>query len=140
MIILVLFLCILIESTVLPFPITFLVAVALCMTSVQKQAMTIALITGVLLDLFLLRPLGVSALFLLSVVFLLSAYRKKIYAGWWGYRALFISLAVIGYTTLWYSISWRQSFSIMLISAIALKLVNIVRRRNVSLLIDEAVR
>lgn len=89
------------EATLVPFPFT-LIIVSLFIVLYSESAAIFAFITGILLDLFTLRSIGVSSLFFLALVLISQRYRKKIYAANIFFQLPFLMIALSAYSLIFY--------------------------------------
>ncbi len=71
---------IIVESTLIPAPSTLIIFM-LIMPMIEENAIIWAFITGILLDLFIPRIMGLDSLIMLTVVSIFQRYHKKIYPG-----------------------------------------------------------
>lgn len=99
--VLILLICVVVESTIISYPLTLL-SVLLLSTFRKDTPTTLVFTIGIILDLFLLRPMGVDSLYFLSLLYLGKRYRKKIYEGAFIYRFVFILASFIIYSLLFY--------------------------------------
>jgi len=97
----ILFLSIIIESTLLPFPVVFLVMTFL-MGILKEEAIYWAFAAGVLLDVFAFRMMGISSIFFLSAVWTHDRFRKKFHHGWIYYQFFTLVVLVSAYSFLIY--------------------------------------
>lgn len=100
-IILTVFICIILESVVISYPITLL-AITLLSIFIEEDVVLLAFITGIVLDLFSLRTIGVSSLYFLALIYMGNRYRKKIYGGAFVYRFSYLFLSYLVYNFLFY--------------------------------------
>ena len=98
--VLIVFLCIVLESTLLSYPLTLL---SITFISIFWQEVAVlAFLAGIILDLFTLKLLGIDSLFFLSLMYLGERYRKKIHQGTFLYRFAYFTLSYLIYTLLFY--------------------------------------
>jgi cell shape-determining protein MreD len=97
----ILFLSIIIESTLLPFPIVFLV-MTFFVCIFTEEAIYWAFAAGLLLDVFAFRMVGISSIFFLSVVWTHDRFRKKFHHGWIYYQFFTLLVLISGYSFLIY--------------------------------------
>lgn len=98
--VLIVFLCIVLESTLLSYPLTLL---SITFISIfWQEAAVLAFLAGIILDLFTLKLLGIDSLFFLSLMYLGERYRKKIHQGTFLYRFAYFTLSYLIYTLLFY--------------------------------------
>lgn len=93
--------CILLESTLISYPLT-LIAITVLSIFAPEDAILLAFGAGLILDLFSMRILGLSSLYFLSLIYLGSRYRKKIHEGTFLYRFFYLLFAYIIYNFLFY--------------------------------------
>ncbi len=98
---LILFFAILVESVLLPVPVT-LVAVVLIGIFVPELAPFYAFFAGLALDLFLPRLLGVDAVFFLIVILLERRYQRKVHTGQIFFYLIFLLATTIIYSMIFY--------------------------------------
>lgn len=97
-----LFISIILESTIIPFPLTLL-CLLLFVHFLESQIVFFSFFTGLLLDVFSLYMWGVSSVFFLVTVFVLSYYRRKFHQeGSFIYQLLFIFLFIALYGFFFY--------------------------------------
>lgn len=89
----ILFLSIIVESTIISFPVTLLV-ITLIVSIFEEEAVYWAFTAGLILDIFAFKLLGISSLFFLTIVWTKERFRKKFHQGWMYYQ-LFTLIAVI---------------------------------------------
>lgn len=88
---------IVLEATLFSYPLT-LVVIGVLATGLGIRASVLAIVAGLILDLFLLRTIGQTSLFYLSVCWLASRYQKKIYVGNIFYYLIFFAVISTIYT------------------------------------------
>ncbi len=98
---LILFLCVLVESIWISFPITLLFIVLISIFR-NDYIDLLAFLAGVILDLMTLRTLGVDSIFFLLLIYIGGRYREKIYEGAFIYRFLFLLITLVIYNWLFY--------------------------------------
>ena len=90
-----------IAEALVSFPFT-LIIVSLFIVLYSESAAIFVAVAGILLDLFTLRPIGVSSLFFLILVLVSQRYRKKIYAGNIFFQLPFLVIALSAYSLIFY--------------------------------------
>lgn len=98
---LLIFVNIIVESTLVPYPLT-LISVFLVITFFEKQDESVAFFSGLALDIFSGRIIGVDSLLFLIFTWVWKRYRKKIYPGSIFFRILFLLLTVVLYYFVFY--------------------------------------
>ncbi len=114
---LILFLCTIAESVLIPFPFTLLFIILISIFR-EKNIDLLAFIAGIILDILTLRPLGTDSIFFLLVIYIGSRYRKKIYEGALIYKLLFLLITYIIYSSIFYKSLSLLSFLITVFSSI----------------------
>lgn len=89
-------LSVLLETSAIPVPLTTGLVTALSLV-LGFQAAGIIFISGLLFDLFTLRPLGASAMYFLLICFLAGRYQRKIFSGNTFYTVLLLLASIAGY-------------------------------------------
>ena len=92
---------ILIESTIWMFPLTYILLISLSII-LNREIYVLVFISGFLLDIFLLRPLGVDSLFFLLAVFIADRYKRKMSLNNVLYPLVYILGTVILYSVIFY--------------------------------------
>lgn len=105
------FICILGESALVAYPLT-LSAIVLINIVKKKDLVFLAFFSGLILDIFTQRLLGISSLYFLLLILLSVRYRQKIHEGAFFYRLGYLLLALFIYNFFFYK-------NITLISAVA---------------------
>lgn len=100
-------LSILLETSVFPFPLTLLTLLIIVVSGVGNTYL-LAFISGVVLDFFSLRYVGISSCYFLLVLFLLERYSKKIQ-----FQNKFFQILCVAGVTLLYSYLFYLSLHIM---------------------------
>lgn len=72
---------ILLESSILTIPVVLLFLLFYAVFARSETVFLIAFVSGIFLDMLLLRPLGLTSVFFLSVVFLVLLYERKFEIG-----------------------------------------------------------
>lgn len=108
---LIIFPSIILESTFIPYPLTFFVVILLQLFFAADMII-LSFLSGLILDSFSARPLGSSSLLFLALNWIGERYQKKLYEGSIIYRIIFMSLSLIIYSVLFYG---RQKLEIYLI-------------------------
>ncbi|MBI4067490.1 rod shape-determining protein MreD [Candidatus Gottesmanbacteria bacterium] len=91
----------LLESTFVPIPLTLLILVAYGVLS-ERAKLSVAFFSGVLLDLFNGRTIGVDSLIFVLVVYLISMYRKKIVTHTFYYLVPFWIILIVLYNVIFF--------------------------------------
>jgi len=94
-------LVIILESTLLPFPLTlivFLTATSLPLSNIALWAF----FTGLVLDLFSMRVLGSTSLLFLGIILLIDRYRKKLDPGGIIFQIFMLTVSTLVYFFLFY--------------------------------------
>jgi rod shape-determining protein MreD len=120
---LILSICVVFESTLTTFPLT-LIFITLLSIYFKRMAIVWAFVSGIVLDLFLLRTLGFDSIFFLIVVWVVHRYRKKIFMENIIYPFLFAGIICSLYGYLMYRAirPWQIIFS-MVITIIVIILI-----------------
>lgn len=114
------FTCIIIESTVVSFPLTLL-CISLLTSFMEKEVILWAFFGGLLLDIFSLRLWGTGSLFFLSMVAVLRYYRKKFHQeGSFIYQLFIILLFISFYSFAFYRYIHLWQLVLALVLAVAL--------------------
>lgn len=100
-VIFVLFISIIIESVLVSYPFT-LFTITLVSIYIEEDVTWLAFTSGILLDLFTLRLLGLDSLYFLSLIYLGSRFRKKIYGGTFVYKFIYLISAYLLYNLIFY--------------------------------------
>lgn len=117
---LILFLCILAEAVLAPFPFTVLFIILISIFR-DKNIDLLAFLSGLILDLLTLRPLGADSIFFMILIYLGGRYRKKIYEGALVYRFLFLMITYVIYNWIFYkSFNLISFLATIIISSILL--------------------
>lgn len=98
---LILLVSIVLESTLIPFPLTLLM-VALVMDILEDEAELIAFVAGIALDIFTMRILGADSIYFLLVIFVARRYRLKLYLQRFWFRLLYLTVALTVYEVIFY--------------------------------------
>lgn len=98
---LILSLCIIAESVLVPFPFTLLFIILISIFR-EENIDLLAFLAGIVLDLSTLRMLGADSIFFLLLLYIGGRYRKKIYEGAFIYRFLFLLITYVIYNWLFY--------------------------------------
>lgn len=115
-----LFIAIIIESTVAPFPLTLL-CILLLASFMEKEVILWAFLGGLLLDIFSLRLWGASSLFFLSMVAISEYYRKKFHQeGSFIHQLVIILLFVVLYSFAFYRYIHLWQLVLTLVLAVTL--------------------
>lgn len=93
--------CILMESTFIAYPLTLIVVVFINIAKRENSDLAV-FFSGLLLDVFALRPMGVSSLFFLTLILIGGIYRQKIHEGTFIYRFGYLFIAFLFYNLLFY--------------------------------------
>lgn len=75
--VLLLVICVLLEGSVTTLPLTLLLLIVLYCLTRADWIFIAAFVAGIILDVFLIRPLGVSSIFFLSTLLLIFLYQRK---------------------------------------------------------------
>lgn len=94
-------LAIILESTLVPFPLTLIFFLAVTNLPVVNIALW-AFFTGLVLDLFSIRLLGSTSLLFLSLVFLIERYRKKLDPAGYIFQIFMVIISTLIYFFLFY--------------------------------------
>ena len=95
------FVSVLLESTLIAYPLT-LVSVFLVVTFLESQDELVGFFSGLVLDIFSGRLIGVDSLLFLLFIWIWKHYRNKIYPGSIFFRILFLLLTVVFYNFVFY--------------------------------------
>lgn len=110
---------IILESSFFPIPVTFIVFISL-LPFMEEYSSVWVFVSGLVLDFFIPRPIGLDSLIMLMIVFIFKRYHKKIYSG----RNLFtllIQLSSISvYAYFFYNNIGKLGFIILLASSVTL--------------------
>lgn len=98
------FLGLLIESTLFPLPLSIIFAFMVSLHLDQSEASVIVFMEGVALDLFSFRVLGTDSLIFLLLLLFLSLFRQKMHAGRALYRLILLLSACLIYSVFFYKI------------------------------------
>ncbi len=98
------FLGILIESTLYPLPLSIIFAFMVALHLDTKEASLILFAEGLALDFFSFRMLGTDSLLFLLLLVLLSIFRQKMHAGRALYRLILLIITCQIYSVLYYKI------------------------------------
>lgn len=111
---LILSICVIFESTLITVPLT-LIFVTLQSIYFKRIAIVWAFLSGIVLDLFLVRTLGFDSMFFLVVVWVVYRYRKKIFMENIVYPLLFVGIICSFYSYLVFRTiqPWHIIFSII---------------------------
>lgn len=93
--------CVIVESTLLSLPLT-LIGLLVISRKIGDDVIYWAFASGLILDFFTLRTLGLSSIFFLVLLFIGGRYRKKLHTSQFIYHLLFLILAIILYTVFFY--------------------------------------
>lgn len=85
------------EGTVFPFPVVLIFVLSWAAVSSGRSPVFTAFLSGVLIDLLTIRPLGTTALFFLGLTFVFSLYQRKYTATHLTFFLPAIVLAVVLY-------------------------------------------
>lgn len=66
------------EATIVFVPLTVVLLATLAANSQEDKILYLALVSGLILDLLLVRPLGLASIFFVSIVFIIALYKRKI--------------------------------------------------------------
>ncbi len=114
------FLGLLIESTLYPLPLAVIFAFMVSLHLNHNEASVIVFIEGIALDLFSFRILGTDSLIFLLLLVFLSIFRQKMHAG----RALH-RLILLVVVSLIYSLTFYKIFSVGYMTATILSILGI---------------
>lgn len=89
------------ESTLFTFPLTLLL-VLVCFFTMEENIIIPIFVTGIIMDFFTGRPLGMDSLIFLLVCFVASRYQSKIYMMNIFYLSVFTAAVTAGYTYFFY--------------------------------------
>ncbi|MBI2616534.1 hypothetical protein HYW55_00170 [Candidatus Gottesmanbacteria bacterium] len=92
---------ILLEATLFPFPLTLVTILIFAVSGIEETAL-IALLGGLLLDFFSMRYIGVSSIYFLATLFLLTRYSKKVQFQNKFFQLLYLFGATVFYSFLFY--------------------------------------
>ncbi len=107
------------ESSFFPVPLTLIIFISI-LPFIEENAAFWAFVTGIFLDLFIPRTVGLDSIIMLVIVYIFKRYHKKIYSGH-NLFTLIIQLIVISvYTYFFYNNIDKFTFVIMLIALIIL--------------------
>ncbi|PIR08644.1 hypothetical protein COV53_01940, partial [Candidatus Gottesmanbacteria bacterium CG11_big_fil_rev_8_21_14_0_20_37_11] len=120
---LILLLSIVVESSVAVFPLT-LVLICVFSLLLGESMVFLAFFSGILLDLFAMRLLGLDSIFFLVVCWLIGRYRKKIFIGNILYLLGFIALITSIYS--YYFYRYVKVWHIIIAEIIAIILIYII--------------
>lgn len=98
---LLIFLCAILQSSVISYPLTLLAITIISIFS-EKEITALAFTAGIVLDLFSIRNLGTDNLYYLLIIYLGSRYRKKIHQGAFIYRFVYVMVPYLIYNMLFY--------------------------------------
>lgn len=98
---LIIFLCVVLQSSVISYPFTIL-AVTVISIFREDEVVELAFVSGILLDLFSIRLLGVDSLYFLLIIYLGNRYRKKIHQGAFIYRFVYVMVPYVFYDALFH--------------------------------------
>lgn len=73
----ILFFTAILESTIVPLPLSFIFLLLLSVWKRDDSIFLIACLSGIVLDILMVRTIGVSSLFFLFAVFLILSYQRK---------------------------------------------------------------
>lgn len=114
------FLGLLIESTLYPLPLTLIFAFMVSLHLDKTEASIIVFVEGVALDLFSFRILGTDSLIFLLLLLFLSIFRQKMHAG----RALYRLIVLLSVCVV-YSVFFYKIFSVGYMTAAILSILGI---------------
>lgn len=107
------------ESSFFPVPLTLIIFISI-MPFIEENAGIWAFATGIILDLFIPRTLGMDSIIMLAIVYIFRRYHKKIYSGH-NLFTLIIQIVIISvYTYIFYNNIDKFTFIIMLVMMILL--------------------
>lgn len=98
------FLSLLVESTLYPLPLSLIFAFMVSLHLDQKEASVIVFVEGLLLDLFSFRLLGTDSLIFLLLLVFVSLFRQKMHAGRALYRVILLFSVCLIYSVFFYKI------------------------------------
>src|SRR5579864_2263059 len=105
---LLLFLALFFEATILQLPFVLFILCFLAVVYRSEWVFPVALLSGLVLDALLFRPLGLSSLFFLLFLFLVFLYEKKLEL-----RSIWFVGMICGFGTICYVLFFGYSFLIM---------------------------
>lgn len=112
-------LCLLIESTILPYPVT-LVFNFILFPYLEKRIYFLSFLSGLLLDIFTLRILGLDSFIFLLIILIREIFNKRVRSKNVIYQIIFLILFLGPYSFYFYNLNIYVNISFILISVLIL--------------------